>query len=73
MSDIAMENMINATRTLTYFTDDNEMVTVDVIEVEASDLRPDDDPIGVIEANGGFWTIWNSHGSLLATFNYDEE
>ena len=61
-------------RTLTWFTEDNKMVTADVVEVEASDICPStDDHIASIEANSGWWEVYRlPDGALVAYFDEDE-
>jgi len=61
-------------RTITYFTEDNEMVTVDIIEVEASDIdRREDELITFVEANGGCWYLFRlPDGSVVGFFKEDE-
>ena len=64
----------NGTTTLTYFTEDNEMVEVDVVEVELADIRNTDEIITSIEANGGWWTLYKSEDDvIIAVFEEDEE
>lgn len=62
-------------RTLTWFTEDNEMVTANVIEVGASYISPyTDDHIASVEANCGWWEVYRlPGGTLVAYFEEDEE
>ena len=62
-------------RTLTWFTEDNEMVTADVTEIEASDICTITDVhVTSVEANCGWWEVYRlPGGSLVAYFEEDEE
>lgn len=62
-------------RTLTWFTEDNEMVTTNVTEVEAGDICTiTDDHIASVEANCGWWEVYRlPGGALVAYFEEDEE
>ena len=62
-------------RTLTWFTEDNEMVTANVTEVEAGDICTiTDDHIASVEANSGWWEVYRlPGGSLVAYFEEDED